>query len=642
MTHLIKDIFEKLCDPIRQEADSTIAALTAAAGMLPSKSEFGKIYDVREKELRLVVMALVDAYKEANPAPSQSVVAESKEQVEIVLESELARINEITRSSYAILANSSALHGELATKMEASRRAVLKAAIKEIEAWFALHQAALGPNMRNLENSRNTEPMPVIPGYVLIEKIGRGGSGEVYKASFRDKAAGKNEIAIKVISTIFDEDLRSANTRFLRETDAISKLRHRAIVEFVNAGFTEEATPKPYISMGLVEGAPLSKCAGTMSFMERVAAMVSVLDALVYAHAQGVFHRDVKPGNIVIRSSDSQAILVDFGLAYVFEGMSTETLTKYLVGSMGYIPPEVQANPLLRTPQHDVFSCGVTLFEILAGQRPVTTNPKLLSAISTELAGLDSIIKKALESPERRYKSVQELYHALDLWHKRQLSAKSVRTSPRLIGLKEKLLEQKTQYETEQQNIKNREVFINNQIQEHHVKVTAIAEEAFNEVLAEVQSVYPDYKYEKINPAEDMFVGTTDVVAYFGINYPTVQRKFLLGITWERNQIQTTGSPLRYMASLHEAPGETPEFIPPYWFLYTVGPSQSPQIQRKGLIACGIQRMVFDDLAPNVRLYRDNMVSEDGKLLHAGVIATFDELKDYITWVLAETIKRGG
>lgn len=143
MNQLTRNIFEKLCVHLRTEEVAEIAKLTndaASKGVLYNGVYFRKLYEAREKTLHLVAMALIDAYKQAETVPTETIIREAKEDVETTVDAEIKRILEITRNSYAQLANSSGLHGELVSNSEAARRSVLKDAFKEIDIWTGLHK----------------------------------------------------------------------------------------------------------------------------------------------------------------------------------------------------------------------------------------------------------------------------------------------------------------------------------------------------------------------------------------------------------------------------------------------------------------------------------------------------------------------
>jgi serine/threonine protein kinase len=133
-----------------------------------------------------------------------------------------------------------------------------------------------------------------------------------------------------------------------------------------------------------------------------------VLLAIHYAHENDVLHRDLKPSNILVRAADAQPIVVDFGSAYLLEQMDSKSLTTAAVGSVGYIPSEVLADPSKRSTQHDIYSCGVIAYELFARHRPDPSAYRPLSASFAELGALDEAIQKALAPEHSRYASAED------------------------------------------------------------------------------------------------------------------------------------------------------------------------------------------------------------------------------------------
>ena len=141
---------------------------------------------------------------------------------------------------------------------------------------------------------------------------------------------------------------------------------------------------------------------------------VEVLRALEYAHAGGVIHRDLRPMNILVRTSDRQPIILDFGAACVLDEMDTTGLTTHAVGTLGYIPSEVLADPGLKTPLHDVHTCGVMLYEVLAGQRPDPANYSPLTLVDEAFDFLDDIVARAIAGVDQRTGSAAEFANQLE------------------------------------------------------------------------------------------------------------------------------------------------------------------------------------------------------------------------------------
>jgi serine/threonine protein kinase len=137
-----------------------------------------------------------------------------------------------------------------------------------------------------------------------------------------------------------------------------------------------------------------------------------VLEGLRFAHIKGVLHRDLKPSNILVRESDTQPVILDFGCAYLRDEAGLASLTTTAVGSQGYIPSEVIAEPTLRTPQHDIFSCGIILYEMLARRQPDPREYQSLTLMDHSFAMVDSVVQRAIAPATSRFTTVDDLLDA--------------------------------------------------------------------------------------------------------------------------------------------------------------------------------------------------------------------------------------
>ena len=198
--------------------------------------------------------------------------------------------------------------------------------------------------------------------YEVIERVGRGGMGAVYRG--RDTVL-EREVAIKVMSSDFAAD-ESSRPRFYREARAAAKLQHRNIVTIFEFG-EEEGTP--FIVMEFLRGQDLARrmrSEPTLALEQKLEIVAELCTGLHFAHEQGVIHRDVKPANIWL-VPDGSVKLLDFGIAK----FSSSTMTRQgsMLGSISYMSPE-QVNGLDVDGRADVFSTGVVLYELLAGKKP--------------------------------------------------------------------------------------------------------------------------------------------------------------------------------------------------------------------------------------------------------------------------------
>lgn len=263
------------------------------------------------------------------------------------------------------------------------------------------------------------EDWPVVPGYKLVQEIGGGGYGVIFLAE--ETSLLQKKCAVKVCWPSPLQSQGSVKDRFYRESKTLSELNHPRVVPYIHSGFTEvgEGTePRPFIVMGLIEGEDLRKQSGHS--VERACEVIlSVLETLQYCHDRGVIHRDLKPGNIIVRQVDAAPVLVDFGLSISLASIG-ERVSKEAVGSPGYMAPELIADPLLLDVRLDVFSMGIVLYELIAGKLPNVSDPMPLTEVHPELDGhlryLDEIIRTCLAIPASRYPSANAFKEKLAAW----------------------------------------------------------------------------------------------------------------------------------------------------------------------------------------------------------------------------------
>ena len=210
------------------------------------------------------------------------------------------------------------------------------------------------------ENELTEKQLPTTFGdFELVEEIGRGGMGVVYRA--RQQSLGR-EVALKLI--LLDHLASETDrARFYAEARAAAKLEHPHIVPVYDLG---DVQGRPYISMKLIEGSTLSSQLqnGHMDGKSAAKLLIPLCQAVQYAHENSVLHRDVKPSNIMI-NHEGQAFLTDFGLAKDLRETPTLTRTGAVVGTPAYMPPE-QASGQKPTldPTSDVYSLGAVLYHL--------------------------------------------------------------------------------------------------------------------------------------------------------------------------------------------------------------------------------------------------------------------------------------
>ena len=262
-------------------------------------------------------------------------------------------------------------------------------------------------------NSRIEESL----GRYLIEaEIGRGAMGVVYRA--RDPKIDRL-VAIKTISLLGQEpeDEQEYRERFLQEARAAGRLSHPGIVTIFDAGEDPE-THEPYLVMEYICGQSLQKVLADSGRKLPVEAalhyVLEIAEALDYAHAQGVVHRDLKPGNILI-TEDNHAKIADFGVARLNHAVVTHS--GQIFGSPAYMAPE-QLTKGQADARSDLFSVGVMLYSMLTGFRPFQGNSaetvcfKVMNVdpvpVTTFQAGihpdLDRIVERSMaKDPDERY-----------------------------------------------------------------------------------------------------------------------------------------------------------------------------------------------------------------------------------------------
>jgi hypothetical protein len=336
-----------------------------------------------------------------------------------------------------------------------------------------------------------------IPGFILGNQIGHGGFGVVFDATEESPARARR--AIKIIDPSPFQDQDEARRRFDREVEALWKLNHPAIVRYIMSGHTNDEMQLPYIVMEFVEGLTFGEAVSEMSFEERIKAVVQLAEAAEYAHSHQVLHRDIKPSNVVMRTGVGP-VLVDFGTSYLWDGLDRETLTKQSPGTLGFIPPEVIANPRRREPLHDVYSLGATLYSAIGGRVPNPTAYESLSKIDAVFGGLDNIVRRAIAAdPDARMSTAAQLSQELGRWLAtyRHLLTLSVGSSRLFNEAKEAYRKRRLQDAQELADRNARAEAVANAVRSYHAKVCAAAEQAFAEIY-QIQAGYGDPQYELI------------------------------------------------------------------------------------------------------------------------------------------------
>lgn len=272
--------------------------------------------------------------------------------------------------------------------------------------------------------------------YELLQLLGEGGMGAVYKAADREV---DRTVALKVIrpEMAANPDILA---RFKQELLLSSKVTHRNVIRIYDLG---EAHRVKFITMEFVEGETLHlilKQRKKLEVAEAVDIMEQVASGLAAAHREGIIHRDLKPANIMV-DKNGRVVVMDFGLARTFSGDGM-TQTGMMLGTMEYMSPE-QAQGMDVKASSDVFTVGLILYELLAGATPFFAESAIASLVmrtqqrAAPLVNIDrnipgtlsNIVVKCLEKdPAKRYQSAEHLEADLRAWQSGS-GAKSIYSS---------------------------------------------------------------------------------------------------------------------------------------------------------------------------------------------------------------------
>jgi len=258
----------------------------------------------------------------------------------------------------------------------------------------------------------NSLPEKAKRRYELLEELGRGAMGIVYRAK-------DNELDEIVALKILPDNLSNnpdALQRFKAEARNARRLSHKNIVRIHDIG---EEMGRKYISMEFVNGSDLKKIireTGAKISLEKVLKyMIQTSQALSYAHSIGIIHRDIKPANIMITTKEEEVKVTDFGIAKIMES-SEATMTGVVIGTPLYMSPEqVQGIPVDK--RTDIYSLGITMYELLTSKPPFYEGDlayQHLHVLPEPINGipdaLQAIIMKCLEkNRDERYPDVEDL-----------------------------------------------------------------------------------------------------------------------------------------------------------------------------------------------------------------------------------------
>src|SRR5947207_924039 len=280
------------------------------------------------------------------------------------------------------------------------------------------------------KSARAAEMLGELGDYELLEEVGRGGQGVVFRA--RQKSLNRT-VALKVIS-LGQWASKAHLKRFRREAEAAASLDHPCIVPIYEVG---ERNGSCYFSMKFVEGGQLDEVVRRtlMSIRQAAELIAKIARTVHYAHEHGILHRDIKPGNVLL-DEKGEPHLTDFGLARLVETESTVTRTMEVLGTPSYMAPEqAVGNNAAISSVTDVYGLGAVLYKLLTGHPPfaggttfetarlvLDTEPRQPRLLNPKVdRDLATICLKCLEKdPQRRYSSALALAEDLERWLKHE------------------------------------------------------------------------------------------------------------------------------------------------------------------------------------------------------------------------------
>ncbi len=277
------------------------------------------------------------------------------------------------------------------------------------------------------EDIEPEDDKPEIEGYDVLDQLGYGGMGIVFRAR---QHSPDREVALKIVAP-YTLRASHARQRFMLEVEAMAAVEHPALLPLYDAG--EDECGRPWLTMQLAHGGTLSDRIDSYNKDWRKIALliITLSQGVQYAHERGILHRDLKPANVLFDDKDNPYI-ADFGLAKWADGDSSMTQSNYLLGSPAYLAPEAaEGGSKFTTTVSDVYGLGAILYELLCGKLPydgshpaevltqiLGRSPVSPKAIITSIPrDLEVIVMKSMaREPEKRYHSAAAMSDDLQRW----------------------------------------------------------------------------------------------------------------------------------------------------------------------------------------------------------------------------------